>query len=289
MRYIPRHELEAIQLPEDWDEKRGEAESAVLAYQNALSRDRNQVIGRYATNTWRALKDVLSRLNYGKCWYCDCKQIRSHNAIDHFRPRGAVRENPSHPGYWWIAFNPSNFRYCCTYCNSQITDSETGFVGGKHDQFPLFDENTRALPCADCSAEDPVLLDPTNASDIGLITWDIDGKAQSRYSAAAWPRNFRRATDSILVYNLRHSELVKFLRVAFNFIKTRVRDGDLYFLKAVSGATLAERTLAERALGDVKNDLLVRIRDEADCSQAVRGFLGEFRNPATRPWLEAIL
>src|SRR5690242_2141799 len=60
---------------------------------------------------WAELRDQMSPLSSGKCWYCESRENRSDVAVDHFRPKGEVEECPTHPGYWWLAFDPSNYRF----------------------------------------------------------------------------------------------------------------------------------------------------------------------------------
>ena len=129
MRYIDKDELA---LPEGWLARAAAASAAVDA--GADPNDHADV--------WRELKDALAALFPNKkCWYCESPVDRADNAVDHFRPKGRVSDavNP-HTGYRWLAFDRSNFRYACTFCNSRRKDVVNGTAGGKADRFPLLDE-----------------------------------------------------------------------------------------------------------------------------------------------------
>src|SRR5450759_1531684 len=53
---------------------------------------------------WVALRDEFETFSFGKCWYVECKNPGTDNDIDHFRPKLGVKEDDTHPGYYWLAF-----------------------------------------------------------------------------------------------------------------------------------------------------------------------------------------
>jgi len=119
---------------------------------------------------WGKIKKELLIYGNHKCWYSECKSQGFHYSVDHFRPKNAVRESPSHPGYWWLACDYTNYRISCQWCNSDKK--------GSH--FPLIDEKKRCQSVSDpITRESPVLLDPTNPADVKLLTFKIDGSATS--------------------------------------------------------------------------------------------------------------
>ena len=59
--------------------------------------DRNAEIEAQAAKTWRATKELLAALSYDKCWYCESRQDRSLGAVDHFRPKGRLEDDKTHP------------------------------------------------------------------------------------------------------------------------------------------------------------------------------------------------
>ncbi|MDD2342535.1 MAG: hypothetical protein PHV54_06565 [Tolumonas sp.] len=137
MRYIDLLQVDACK-PADWDTKAQEWLSAIT-----YSLDKSakfQTLG----SVWSVFKPNFI-LKFGdKCWYSEVPRIGTDFNIDHFRPKGAVKKakriyaskiingkSQNHSGYWWLAFEPKNYRYSCQYAN-QPRDN-----GGKHDYFPF--------------------------------------------------------------------------------------------------------------------------------------------------------
>ena len=163
---------------------------------------------------WAQIKPTLACVFHGKCWYTESPQQGTDVDVDHFRPKGRVaesrRQGSVHPGYWWLAFSPENFRYSCIVSNRRRRDTNTGIVGGKADHFPLWNEAKRAwTPDCDWSEEEPLFLDPCKAGEVGLITFREDGEAMPRVSALEGKKAYCRADTSIKYYHLNHSDFVK--------------------------------------------------------------------------------
>ena len=220
MRYIDNSSLEDA-LPECWAER---SKAALDELRDAANRGERMSILRKWSHVWRDLKAALASLSQHKCWYCETSQVRSDGAVDHFRPKGNVLEAPSHGGYWWIAFDHTNYRFACTFCNSRRLGQDT--EGGKADHFPLVDEDTRATGEEnDMDDEDPVLLDPTDPADPGLLWFEPDGRAVPKHDKETSELYHLRADTSIRLYHLnemgtrarrrdRHKDLLAAIRVA---------------------------------------------------------------------------
>lgn len=101
-------------------------------------------------NHWGKLKEHLQDLYRDKCAYCDgAYQPFGYGDVEHFRPKGAVTEDPTHPGYWWLAYNPNNYLPSCQLCNQLA----------KKNHFPI--NGKRAMgPKDSLAAEDPLLMHP---------------------------------------------------------------------------------------------------------------------------------
>jgi uncharacterized protein (TIGR02646 family) len=167
---------------------------------------------------WQRLKPYLSKVMDGKCWYCETKDARSDNAVDHFRPKSL---------YWRLALQYNNFRFSCTYCNSRRLDSEYGTEGGKQDNFPLLAEEDRAhSPNHPIGREGPVLLDPCNYGDPQLIWFDETGlpSVNPRYEAQRLAQ--ARLKASVILYHLDHAPLVAARRRKFLEVHRRGSIGD---------------------------------------------------------------
>lgn len=132
------------------------------------------------------VKLALSALFHHKCAYCECRiGVAGSWDVEHYRPKGRVDEAPSHPGYYWLAYEWTNFLPSCDRCNRRLTDPGTwdepqgGPAAGKHDQFPLIDEQQRCHTPADPLArEQPLLLNPALDEPGAHLGFDIDGRVK---------------------------------------------------------------------------------------------------------------
>ncbi|MCX4860255.1 HNH endonuclease [Streptomyces canus] len=160
-------------LGEDWKK---EAQLITKKLKEAKNEAERKTLIAEHEGVWRQLKAKLSAFAHHKCWYCETFSYRSDNSVDHFRPKSRVYEDKGHPGYWWLAFSPANYRFACTFCNSRRHDVG-GTSGGKHDHFPLVDGSPRAVdPYTPLSVENPLLLDPCWKSDVAAFWFDETGE-----------------------------------------------------------------------------------------------------------------
>lgn len=152
---------------------------------------------------WRSTLGYLARLTDNteddcKCWYCECDGGEGfYFQVDHFRPKQRVKNKGAkkdeyEPGYWWLAFNPINYRVACQKCN-------TG--SGKIDQFPRADDSIRAVVEGGERKEKPLLLDPIVSTDPRLLTFTQDGNIHP--ASHCNEAETKRVDVSIKVYNLR--------------------------------------------------------------------------------------
>ena len=192
------------------------------------------------SNIWAGIKPQLRKIFNDKCWYTESPQQGTDVDVDHFRPKGRVAEvrnkdNP-HPGYWWLAFSPENYRYSCIVANRRRRDVDTDIVGGKADHFPLWNEAKRAWPPeCDCSEEEPLLLDPCRAADVGLITFKEDGEAMPRIGEKESQKAYKRADKSIESYHLNHTDFVKARIALRDEMAGFIKDAKRAFEKLDSG------------------------------------------------------
>lgn len=136
---------------------------------------RAEVIANYRSR-WTECREAMSALSYGKCWYLECKNPGTDDDVDHFRPKAGIAEEPSHPGYYWLAFEWTNFRLSCHRANRPRRNRVTGETGGKATHFPLVDPRKRAWNEEDdLAGEIPALFDPTVPSDPTMLTFRPDG------------------------------------------------------------------------------------------------------------------
>jgi 5-methylcytosine-specific restriction endonuclease McrA len=168
--------LDSLRLPDGWCPRADAKRQQILEAADDPEK-RAAALGR-SSSVWADAKPALSDLSLGKCWYCEIVESRSDLNVDHFRPKSRVAENIDHDGYWWLAVDPDNFRLSCQFCNQRRLAVDGGEGGGKWDHFPLLDETCRAMsPADDIRNEHVVLIDPTQAIDVSLLSFDYDGKA----------------------------------------------------------------------------------------------------------------
>lgn len=158
------------------------------------------------SRVWGELKDWLLSLSHQKCWFSEAKDCFSHWDVEHFRPKKSARDEDGteHDGYWWLAFNWQNFRICGNAGNRR-----------KGTYFPLRTGSHRVVnPDDDLRLENPLLLDPTDADDPNLLTFDLEGKASPASGLDTWDQT--RVDYSVQRYNLNFGPLEDKRKVVWN-------------------------------------------------------------------------
>jgi len=268
MRYVDRSKLVK---PTGWTQR---AQTAAQAVANGESPNDY-------SNVWRELKNGLAELLHDKCWYCESPVDRSDNAVDHFRPKGRVGDaaNP-HTGYGWLAFDESNLRYACTYCNSRRKDTDGGTVGGKADLFPLIDEVLRVYEAGPIFQEQPLLLDPCEIYD-----WRLLGCHQENgqsCAATTEPVAKLRAEASIDIFHLQYEPTCKRRHAAAVQLMSDVDEGKRVFELATQDASRAPDFKAVAA----------RLRRAIDRDSPYSGdmhFLLRGQRSDAHPWIQELL
>lgn len=282
MRYI---DWLSVELPDEWLEK---ARKATHAIENCgSSAERKQTLEDKG-EVWRdpMLKDIMESLSFEKCWYCEAKQDRADYAVDHFRPKGKVAKAKNHNGYWWLAFEWTNYRYSCTWCNSHRRDRKMGTSGGKHDEFPLLDGSLRATEYnRDVSSERSILLDPTREVDTKLLWFQQDGNAVPKFNEKENEEAFIRADKSIKLYHLNYRKTKKRRLELYQRIEKLIKNGD----KCLESLEVNEdNELALTWFGDIVNELQHILLPSSEFSSAARAFVLGLREP-DREWLDVVL
>src|SRR5262249_14198650 len=108
---------------------------AAKARRKAIEAHRaNRRLIKFNDALWGELKFHLCELFHGKCAYCESRVRASYGGdVEHYRPKGKVDEDNSHPGYYWLAYNPSNLLPSCALCNQ---------ARGKMTHFPIAPDGT---------------------------------------------------------------------------------------------------------------------------------------------------
>lgn len=189
--------------PADWVE---EANEVTRQLREAADEEARKAIIKKHENLWRdnRIRNWLLEQFNNKCWYSESIDSTAAVHVDHYRPKGRVKEMPggeSCEGYWWLAFDWTNYRICGQLLNVK-----------KGDLFPLA-EGVRCSPDHPESIylEAPLLIDPIS-DQARLISYEIDEEGcRAIPTADIDEKDEQRAlkTIEILGLNIRHRLNVK--------------------------------------------------------------------------------
>jgi len=185
-----------------------------------------------------------------KCWYSEAPLYGNHaKSIDHFRPKNSgdslkgiligsdwlpindvpqCQAWPVTKGYTWLEYDHFNYR---------LSSPNSNYSGGKHNFFPIFlgtshlgfGQGIKGINIH--GNEFPLLLDPVNPLDCGLLKVDQkDGRIIPLYPRANPPANWMsnpinhyssdwmkwlRAEVSIHLYKLNHEDFIRGRQIVY--------------------------------------------------------------------------
>jgi hypothetical protein len=235
LRYV-KYDPIKLKYPKNWKK---DAAAALKELKAAAPKDRAKIIKKHS-KLWAALKTELSKVFHDKCWYTEAPQSMAgtDSDVDHFRPKKAVKgvkkaaSGEKHPGYWWLAFDPTNYKFSCIYANRARKDIATGKVGGKVDEFPISNETKRCwCDTDDINNEQPLLINPCKQTEVALLMFADNGEVISRYTKKQKPRLFAKADTSRRLYNLNYSGFVKARLAIREDIMGHIEDAQRYYNK----------------------------------------------------------
>ena len=227
MRYIDKSLFVKCKT-KTWDKKSQEWSNRVKDAANPSDEIKN--IG----NKWSSLKRTFVKEFGAKCWYTESPQIGTDFDVDHFCPKGRVKDAAGsivknavqqHSGYWWKAFDINNYRYSCIYANRSRDE------GGKVDYFPLSDESKRSWnQNSPCDYEYHQILDPCFLDDVKLLSFEIEtGKTSPAVTAEEDPAGFEKVRLSKTLLNLDHETITPHRLQAIKAAQSAIR-----YLKLIS-------------------------------------------------------
>jgi len=154
--------------PQDWVNN---AEAVTQQLRVAANEAERESIIEANKHLWiddRIRNWLLSQFN-NKCWYSEAQDSVSSIHVDHYRPKGRVKQQLGaefEGGYWWLAFDWNNYRICGQLLNVK-----------KGDLFPII-EGARCTSTNSVSLEleAPVLIDPCS-DQARLISYEKDEDA----------------------------------------------------------------------------------------------------------------
>lgn len=223
---------------------------------------------------WVALRAEFSAYSHGKCWYVECKNPGTDDDIDHFRPKLGVKEDPTHPGYYWLAFDWTNLRLSCHRANRPRINPEGAGTGGKGGHFPLIDPRVRAFrPAQGRGQEVPSLLDPTNILDVALLTFRQSGEVDLSPEFKGQPGPEAKLAASRLFLHLDWPAFREARVVLYNKIERTVDRGEREAPKNFDG-NLAPSAGFFDAIRDLKNAM----KAEEEYSAAAKVYVESFKH-----------
>lgn len=211
MTYI---DLENYDPPDEWIVNALSLISFLYSFTSKTARDQfidsNQKV-------WKALKSDLKQLSYGKCWFSEAREIYSHYHVDHFRPKKKVNGeygSPDRDGYWWLTFDPFNFRLIGSVGNTK-----------KANYFAVM-SNHAFSPEQNCDDEVIYFLDPTRKNDYKKLTFDEEGKIMpANPNEKAW--DHLKATYTIEKMDLDYPALAQERQRKWKNVKILIDEVDL--------------------------------------------------------------
>jgi hypothetical protein len=155
---------------ESWQNRALEITQEIL--KAATLAQKHVLIDRYKDH-WRnsELIKFMSDISFEKCWYTETKFGGDYQEVEHFRPKKGTKdldgkEHVNHSGYYWLAFELSNYRLCKSRPNRK-----------KGTFFPIINERCRAATESESWQDEiPFFLDPLRSSDVLLLSFDDTGK-----------------------------------------------------------------------------------------------------------------
>lgn len=194
-----------IQLPPHLPTRWPKVYASRLAKVNSLGTQTLRSAYIKKNGSWGLLKKWLANASGHKCWYCEAKSTRAPFDVDHFRPKLGITVDgvklAGHDGYYWLAYEWSNFRLSCQRCNRPEKD-DTEVLHGKANEFPIRDEAQRCtLPTEALNTESPRLLDPCEQADCELLAHGVDGEVKPFAPDGTWEYQRARYTIDRLGFN----------------------------------------------------------------------------------------
>lgn len=171
----------------------GEKANAVTYYTTRVPWKASHTSFSFKYYKGQDVKNSLRKLAGGNCAYCESK-IGGVGAreVEHYRPKGGIKDVGDHPGYWWLAHDWENLLPTCRDCNKSIRqhivtpEMTTSQVGdllsktaklsyGKATQFSVRGKRARSSSCS-LAAEDPLLIDPCRRDPMSELEWNFSSE-----------------------------------------------------------------------------------------------------------------
>jgi hypothetical protein len=209
---------------------------------------------------WGQLRHWLLSLSHDKCWYSEARDLFSVPEVEHYRPKKRCKRAPRgaiSDGYWWLAFDWSNYRLCGKLGNAKKGDFfplAAGSPVGVHNGITILNEL-------------PLLLDPACAGDPDLLTFNEDGTCGPHADADAV--TVLRVTTTTVRINLNYGRIRKGRQRIWKRCVDLIEDCRKLALQLNAAPGPAER---ER-LNQKKEELRTMVRPESEFSAVAKACL----------------
>ncbi|MBP6281956.1 MAG: hypothetical protein KA384_07915 [Leptotrichiaceae bacterium] len=240
-------------------------------------------------NIWTKLYSSLSELSGNSCWYTEAPENSSEWEIDHYRPKSKSKNNEvtiREDGYWWLSYSWKNFRLVGSLANKLRKDrfKKNNEVYGKGIFFPLLDINNVSQPEDNyCMKEEPFLIDPIDAFDITLISFDKNGEVYPTYSKEENDFYYNKAIISIQYYGLEHTPLQRGRKKIWEKCHTIVDKTQTNLKTYINDASKRNQLIR-----DCYNDLIACVKKDEPYTMVVRSYISEKIEDESYKWLKNI-
>ena len=256
-------DLDGKTPPDEWLRKA----EAVTEQLNAAANleERRDIIARNRA-LWGELKQWLLDLSHNKCWYTEARNDSSHFEVEHFRPKKWM--DNTFEGYWWLAFEWTNYRVCGNAPNRR-----------KGAFFPLHPDSRRASSDRRHWVDDELfcLLDPTDADDPLLLSFNENGDATPMPGKVGWEEE--RANASIERYGLNNlPQLSEGRRKVWHECRILVAKLRAWCVKYEKRPTVACRS----GIKEKTNQLRAKLKPDQPFSAVARECLNASGDPFAR-------
>jgi hypothetical protein len=231
---------------EPYDLKEWKARAA--AQTTEAEKKRTQPGFKYNGDIWSEIKQYLFELSGGNCGYCEAEtQVVSYGDVEHYRPKKKVEEDEKHPGYYWLAYDITNYVPCCRRCND---------ARAKANHFPLADGSPRATKPQEVAQEKPLLLNPFLVEDPSQHLRFI-GPEEKQFGEMEGITPEGKA--SCKFYNLNRSDLIQSRCQEFNAVSGRLKLAEFQIAQWKSTAEPQASTFLQDLLDERRQySLMVR-------------------------------
>jgi hypothetical protein len=213
MRRGPRRSLSAEKQLELDRWVKGPAAAARAAVGGAADDRRRKELMEQNKAVYQSLRGLLLWLFRDKCAYCEVDYRSATVQVDHFRPKAKVNGDDSHPGYYWLMFDPANLIPSCSLCNNH-----------KRNKFPI--SGLRAMNSADdLTTEQPELLNPHEDENIDAhLTVIADESDPLRFGMMMPVNGSPRGLASIKTYGLNNQPKIQARQMEMRIFRLELKE-----------------------------------------------------------------